>query len=203
MVITLESQGEITEYQVITQLLQEKAKRKETLLESSKEGEAFIMQKQSQGSKKNSKGNKNSQPNKSKDTCRACGKVGHWANECRSKHSKKKNAKKNNQELQANEAEVLDAFFASEDTKKVTTTTWYIDSRTSEHLSPDKSLFHGLQVIHEKRIRVGNDSIITAKLKENMTIYLRDTQKTLSNVLYVSGLAKNLLAVSGLTAIGL
>jgi len=50
---------------------------------------------------------------------------------------------------------------------------------------------------------VGNDSIITTKLKGNVTIYLGDTQKTLSNVLYVSGLAKNLLAVSGLTAIGL
>ena len=203
LVITLESQAEITEQQVIVRLLQEEARRKETHEGSSKEGEAFYMQKQFPGVKKNSKGKKTQQIDKSKDTCHACGKVGHWANECRNKHSKKnKKYKKNNQEGQANEAEVLDAFFTSNISKKVPTTTWYIDSGTSEHLSPDKTLFYDLEPIHGRRIRVGNDDIITAQFKGKINLNIGEKQEIFSNVLYAPGIAKNLLAVSRLTAAG-
>src|SRR3979411_743647 len=56
LVISLESQDPLTEKQVIIRLLHEEARRKGNQLESSKEGEAFIMQKQFQGAQKNSKG---------------------------------------------------------------------------------------------------------------------------------------------------
>src|SRR5271169_1199348 len=131
LVIALESQGDLlTENQVIVHLLHEEARRK---LGSLKEGNAFIMQRQLLGAQKNSKGKKTFTIDKSKDTCHACGKRGHWAYECRNKNSTKKKYTEDKKEGQANEAEVLDAFYASED-KKTTTTTWYIDSGTSEHL---------------------------------------------------------------------
>ena len=90
---------------------------------------------QKQGAQKNSKGKKSSMIDKSKDICHACEKVGHWANECRSKNSTKKKNKKDSKEDHANDAEVLDAYYASED--NTTTTTQYIDSGASEHLTPN------------------------------------------------------------------
>src|SRR5579871_1750722 len=157
--LTLEAQPEITVKHVISHLLQEETRRKQGLPGSSKnEGEAYFIQKQNSNNKKNPKGKGNSNINKSKDTCHACGKIGYWANECRSKKGK---PKKNNQDGQANEAEVLEAFYVSEDTMK-SSTIWYIDSGTSEHLLPDKKLFYNLEEIHGRRIRVENDDIVTA-----------------------------------------
>src|SRR5579871_4516059 len=199
LMLTLEAQPEITVKHIISCLLQKETRRKQGLPGSSKnEGEAYFMQKQNSNNKKNPKGKGNSNIDKSKDTCHTCGKIGHWANEYRSKKGK---PKKNNQDGQANEAEVLEAFYASEDTTK-SSTIWYIDSGTSEHLLPDRKLFHDLEEIHGRRIRVGNDDIVTAQYKGRVTINIGSIQKTLSNVLYAPGIAKNLLAVSGLTAAG-
>src|SRR5579871_6418566 len=167
LMLTLEAQPEITVKHVISHLLQEETRRKQGLPGSSKnEGEAYFMQKQNFNNKKNPKGKGNFNIDKSKDTCNACGKIGHWANKCRSKKGK---PKKNNQDGQANEAEVLQAFYTSEDTMK-SSTIWYIDSGTSEHLSPDRKLFHDLEEIHGRRIRVGNDDIVTAQYKGRVTI---------------------------------
>src|SRR5579871_5396713 len=184
---------------IISHLLQEDTRRKQGLPGSSKnEGEAYFMQKQNYNNKKNPKGKGNSNINKSKDTCHACRKIRHWANECRSKKGK---PKKNNQDGQANEVEVLEAFYVSKDTTK-SSTIWYIDSGTSEHLSSDRKLFYDLEEIYGRRIRVGNDDIVTAQYKGRVTINIGSTQKTLSIVLYTLGIAKNFLAVSGLTAAG-
>ena len=132
LMLTLEAQPEITVKHVISCLLQEETRRKQGLPGSSKnEGEAYFMQKQNSNNKKNPKGKGNSNINKSKDTCHACGKIRHWANKYRSKKGK---PKKNNQDSQANEAEVLEAFYVSEDTTK-SSTIWYIDSGISKYLS--------------------------------------------------------------------
>jgi hypothetical protein len=99
--------------------------------------------------------------------------------------------------------EILDIFIATEESKKVTTTTiWYIDSGASQHITSNKNLFHGLEAIHEKKIRVGNNNIITAKMKGSVTITIGGTQTIISDVLYTPGIAKNLLAVRRLTAAG-
>jgi hypothetical protein len=200
LVIALETQGDtLTEGQVITYLLEEEARRHENQLTAKKEGEAFIMQ-QSNGKTSLPSGNKiNSAIDKSKHTCHYCGKKGHWASECRRKLFNKKNGKKNQAE-QANDAEEVDAFFASHISK--TPTTWYIDSGTSQHLSPDKNLFHGLKEIQEKKIRVGNNEIVTAKQSGNIDIHFRNTAESLTNVLYSPGITKNLMSVSELTSAG-
>src|SRR5579871_5656546 len=199
LILTLEAQPEIIVKHIISHLLQEETRRKQGLPGSSKnEGEAYFIQKQNSNNKKNPKGKGNSNIDKSKDTCHACRKIGHWANECRSKKGK---PKKNNQDSQANEAEVLEAFYISEDTTK-SFTIWYIDSRISEHLSPDRKLFHDLEEIYGRKIRVGNDDIVTVQYKGRVTINIGSTQKTLSNILYTLRITKNLLAVSELTATG-
>src|SRR5579871_1761670 len=117
--LTLEAQPEIMVKHIISHLLQEETRRKQGLPGSSKnEGEVYFMQKQNSNNKKNPKGKGNSNIDKSKDTYHVCGKIGHWANECR---NKKEKPKKNNQDSQANEAEVLETFYTSENTIKSST----------------------------------------------------------------------------------
>src|SRR5579871_2721857 len=94
LMLTLEAQPEITVKHIISCLLQEETRRKQGLPGSSKnEGEVYFIQKQNSNNKKNPKGKRNSNINKSKDICYACGKIRYWTNEYRSKKGK---PKKNN-----------------------------------------------------------------------------------------------------------
>jgi hypothetical protein len=135
LVIALESAGDnLTEQQVIVRLLQEEARRKENALSNGKkEGEAFLTTKgKFKGIPKAQKktGSGSGPLDKSKDKCHSCGKVGHWAKDCRSKQSYDKKVTKASSE--ANEVHALDAFMT------VGTSSgnpWYIDSGASEHFS--------------------------------------------------------------------
>jgi hypothetical protein len=59
-----------------------------------------------------------------------------------------------------------------------------------------------LKEIHEKKIRVGNNDIITAKQSGNIDIHFGNAGETLMNVLYSPGITKNLMSVSELTSAG-
>src|SRR5579871_3054541 len=78
LILILEAQPEIMVKHIISYLLQEETRRKQDLPGSSKnKGEAYFIQKQNSNNKKNPKGKGNSNIDKSKDTCYACGKIGH------------------------------------------------------------------------------------------------------------------------------
>eukprot|EP00253_Pinus_taeda_P016608 PITA_16608 len=134
---------------------------------------------------------------KSKVRCFHCHELGHYATNCPKKKSKKGSSKKSNGDALASQFEIdfsLISCMVSSNMGCV----WYLDSGASFHMSCDKNIFSTLE---EKdlqiRIEMGDDGKYRV-LGEGMVVFQREhgSPLTLSNVMYVPGLKKNLVSIA-------
>ena len=71
---------------------------------------------------------------------------------------------------------------------------WLIDSGCSNHMSPNLEIFKSLESCTSK-VRNGNGDLLAVKGKETTVVQTITGTKLIENVLYVPGIALNLLSV--------
>lgn len=122
--------------------------------------------------------------NKSKGPrCCSCNEYGHYANKC--PNEKKKTNKRE-------ETSNFIAAFSGESSEK-----WYIDSGASMHMCSNKDWMYDVSEPSVKTITVTNREPLSVKGIGSIYINISQNSKIqVRNVLYVPGLATNLLSVS-------
>lgn len=134
--------------------------------------------------------------------CHYCGIPGHKAPDCRKKQRDlARNRQQQNNALSANKpAYIFSAVFDNSNISSF----WYLDSEASHHMSPNKDLFCDYQLLDTPRIILLGDNSSHRALGYGSVLLQVPTGQTLliSDVLYVLGLAKNLIFVSLIANIG-
>jgi hypothetical protein len=80
---------------------------------------------------------------------------------------------------------------------------WLTDRGCTNHITFNKSLFRTLQSTKIAKVWIGNGDCITAKRKGAIAIIINLGTKTISDVLYVPNIDKNLLSVGQLIEKGM
>lgn len=138
----------------------------------------------------------NTSSNKTQSTqiiiCHYCGKPGHKAPECRKKQRDLGTSK-----YHTNNLSTLELFSAEIKSDTGTPQAWYLDSGASQHMSPLLNLFQKYKVLDSpKTILLGDNSSQQAEGYGSVILQLTNGQLlSLHDVLYVPGLAKNLISV--------
>ena len=123
--------------------------------------------------------------------CKVCNEAGHTANVCKKKKGQKTQAAQSAVEEEGEE-HLFTVHLASE---KQMTHTWLIDSGCSNHMTPNQDLFTVLNQECRSKVRVGNGEVLEAHGKGTISVDTHQGTKLISDVLYVSKLAVNLLSV--------
>lgn len=137
--------------------------------------------------------------------CHYCGKPGHKSPECRKKKRNFSNSKSYLNSASASSDDQVYMFTAILPESSMTTSnSWYLDSGASQHMSPIYSLFRDYHVLStSKTILLGDNSTYQALGIGSVLLQLTTGQHFLiKDVLYVPGLAKNLLSVAQITSTG-
>ncbi|XP_076896745.1 uncharacterized protein LOC143549838 [Bidens hawaiensis] len=136
--------------------------------------------------------------NKFQGTCYNSGKQGHRANEC--KLQKKENARQVNmvREVENLVAMVMDLSILVTEVKLVgqNNKDWWVDTGATRHVCFDKSLFSTFkEVTNGEKVFMGNSAMAEVKGEGNVVLKMTSRQElTLSNVLYVLEIRKNLVS---------
>jgi len=134
---------------------------------------------------------------KSKVRCFHCHELGHYATNCPKKNSKKGSSKESDGDALASQFEMDFSLIACM-VSSCMGCVWYLDNGASFHMSGDKNLFSTLE---EKdlqiRIKMGDDGKYHV-LGEGTVVFQREhgSPLTLSNVMYVPGMKKNLVSIA-------
>ena len=149
--------------------------------------------------------------------CFECNKIGHMRRNCNIFKERMKNSKYNKSKFSANTARnryisddevVLSTSTVSALTSKVNLNSFIIDSGATQHMCYNRDMFFNYSELENKlNVHVGNGSVLTAIGSGDLQIKLKlPTERliscTLRNVLYVPGLAYNLISVSQVTRDG-
>ncbi|KAF3634576.1 putative LRR receptor-like serine/threonine-protein kinase [Capsicum annuum] len=143
--------------------------------------------------------------------CEHCGKMGHPPYKCWKRPDKKcikcnqlsheavmcKN-KFENHDSDAhvvNEEEEDHLFVATDISSKVSTNFWLIDSGCTNHMTYNKSLFKELKPTEISKVRIESGDQILVEGKGTVIIKISLGNKTISDVLYVPDIDKNLLSI--------
>lgn len=181
MIMGLESSGiEISADLVKTKLLQE--------IRTTDNSAAFFT-----NSKKT---NNNQKPSKHKGPrCYKCNKYGHYAKFCKS--AEKTHNKEHKNEESSNFVAAFSATVGEEKDK------WYIDSGASMHMTSRKEWMYNVTAPSVNSITVANREPLPVEGVGCIDIHLAQGNKIqVKNVLYVPGLATNLLSVSAIVKCG-
>ncbi|XP_012468995.1 uncharacterized protein LOC105787094 [Gossypium raimondii] len=75
---------------------------------------------------------------------------------------------------------------------------WLINSRCTDHMASDESMFNELDIAFVSKVRIGNGELLMAKGNGKVVIASKLGNKTISEVLYVPNIDQNLLSVGQL-----
>jgi transposase InsO family protein len=201
LIVALESRSDDLSLEFTTaRLIHEEKRRKETQQDGQEKGaEAFFVSKHK--SKKNfGQHDKRKKPG----NCNYCKKPGHWARDCRKRAADQNEQKKVDQANQASTEHV----FISALNISVAPNIWFIDSGASQHITYQDNIFSSYEKITPKEVYLGDNTshpaIGKGTVKLNMKLNSGSTMEgTLTDVLHVPGIAKNLFSVSKATREGL
>ena len=140
----------------------------------------------------------------SKVKCFACHKTGHYAGQC---PNKKKKKGQQSQVAASAEVDEFSSRFENEfslvtclSSKSVSSRVWYIDSGASSHMTGVRENFTDLSEKNiDLDIELGDDSTVKA-VGQGTVLFQRESQQPMKvkDVLYVPGLAKNLISISAI-----
>jgi hypothetical protein len=136
-------------------------------------------------------------------SCHYCGKPSHKSPECRKKKRDLGTSRSHLNSASSDDPLYMFSAIIPESSSSISTC-WYLDSETSQHMSPIQSLFRDYQVLsNSKTILLGDNSTYHALGFGSVLLKLTTGQSLLiKDILYVPGLAKNLLSVAQITSIG-
>ncbi|XP_023633452.1 uncharacterized protein LOC111829048 [Capsella rubella] len=138
---------------------------------------------------------------KSNKECYKCGKIGHFANVCRSKNKERAHVSLEEEEEDLNEDHML--FSASEEsTTTLGADVWLVDSGCTNHMTKEERYFSHIDRSIKVPIRVGNGDIVMTAGKGDITVMTSDGKRIIKNVFLVPGLEKNLLSVAQIISSG-
>lgn len=134
-----------------------------------------------------------------KKFCIYCKKLGHVVSQCRKLRQKKnKNVSANTSTHYTSEFTLSSCFSNIPPTSSLD---WYIDSGATSHMSNRKD-WYATMSSHVTPITVANKEQLLSHGKGTVNIHISDSVNKISDVLYIPGLATNLLSVSNLVKKG-
>lgn len=133
--------------------------------------------------------------------CSYCKKPGHTVSQCRKIKNKPKSVSVSTSKTNYTSEFTLSSCFANVPPKSTGSPEWIIDSGASSHMSNRKDWYDSISS-HITPISVANSEQLLSPGKGNVNIPVSDCVNKISGVLYVPGLATNLLSVSKLTEKG-
>ncbi|XP_024178723.1 uncharacterized protein LOC112184720 [Rosa chinensis] len=137
--------------------------------------------------------NQGFRPNKSSIVCYCCHRKGHYQLKCTEKFN---SAKEEESNFAGTEEETL--LMAYLDKEAPESDMWYLDSRCSNHICGNKSLFSNLDESFKDSVKLGNNTRIYVIGRVNMKSKIRDHIVTISGVYYVPELKSNLISMGQL-----
>jgi transposase InsO family protein len=136
---------------------------------------------------------------KKKGSCNYCKKPGHWFKECRKRKRDMETSSGSAHVTQGvASASVLIAYESNTDWNQE----WVADSGATHHMTPRREWFESLEEIPEGcfNINIANKDSLSARGRGSITVEAvvegRKQTHTLSDVLFVPGLSKNLFSIS-------
>ena len=200
LIISLESRGdEITLDFVHARLLQEELRREKR----GEEGETlFISKTENKKEEANlTKSGKKllSKEELSKVTCYYCNKKGHFANRCF-----KKISDKNKENEEAHHTQGEGEYLFSSSTETHSDNLWYLDSGATMHMAYNRDIFKTYTKLDKpKTVKMGDHNVQRGIGIGDVLVQMKHGKfGTLSKVLYVPGLKKNLLSISKISDLG-
>lgn len=133
---------------------------------------------------------------KHKVKCFKCGKLGHFAKECRTKISGSSQSRKNNAE---NNTGAL--LIEANATQRGTNTKWYVNTGATDHFCYEKEIFLNLKLCKGESARVP-DGNLRIEGTGTVVLQLQKMKLTFNEVLYVPDLHKNLMSGSSIVEAG-
>lgn len=189
----LETRDELPNPEILrVKILEESESRKSK--EGKEQSDALYVKKDQQKSKP--------VKNKQNGGCFKCGKVGHFARNCRAKNNNKN--PQTAQRVEEGKKKPNVCFTSSESAFSCpdNITKWCLDSGCTSHMSSSKYLFKDMSSINQS-LNLANNNSTKISAIGNVEIVINDqggdTNLQLKDVLYVSDLRTNLLSVSKIT----
>jgi hypothetical protein len=135
--------------------------------------------------------------------CWRCGKEGHYKKQCRSKVEKKKGSEESSStEEKTSKEERGDVYLASSSTHAYQEA-WLIESGASFHMNPHREWFCEYEKYDGGIVFLGNDSTTRIIGRGRVKLRLIDGRiRTLSSVLHIPGVARNLFSVRKMEDVG-
>ena len=135
---------------------------------------------------------------KGKPQCYHCNKFGHLQKDCRLKNTQQANYTEENETQEKNER----TFFACQHVSEKKEDIWFIDSGCTNHMTPEKEIFHDLDTSFTSKVKMGNGELAEVKGKDNIQVETEKGKEFIYDVLFVPGLDQSLLSVGQLVEHG-
>lgn len=135
--------------------------------------------------------------NKNSIQCYYCKKFGHIEKNCYKKAAESSNLKEENDVAEEN---LFLACLSAERTTYVDV--WYLDSGCSNHMTGNKNLFLDIDKSMTSEVRMGDNNRVKVCGIGTVVVLTKFGRKLLHNVMYVPGLAQNLISVGQLMKMG-
>nr|PNR27147.1 hypothetical protein PHYPA_030628 [Physcomitrium patens] len=96
-------------------------------------------------------------------------------------------------------SEMFKAAMMSMDINNHDTASWYLDSGATKHVTGDPSKMYELKTVEDSNVRLAGGTSHSVLGKRNELFKSDGQVNRISNVLYVSGVTKNLLSIGSIT----
>ena len=122
-----------------------------------------------------------------KPQCQYCKKFGHVEKYCRNKNKHQANfVEEHNQEQHL--------FYANQESPSGGES-WYLDSRCSNHMVKDQSIFKDIDKSINVKVRLGNGATMESQGKRTVMVETKKGMKFINDVLLVPNLKENILSI--------